>query len=373
MLFNLYVGNHGKKAGIEDYVSIITDVFEKRGHQIIVSEELRPDVSNLVIDEFTNFVANMELRKFRHNNPQAKITFVLTEFVERRKLVRTFNFFGGWLEASAIAVLTVYFRRLRKDFLPASLRDWAVAILYMPLLAIFYAGFIARNSISKHRTTFSSKLHAQSYLLMRYLGLEAHLQLADYVILSHPLIGVQLKGVRGYEDWHGQILGTLYPELDVDDIEANIFRDKELFVEMTGTITPYRQQFLGLINFEIISLGIRNIIALCQARSFSSVPKESKGGAFSIHPPQSRHWSYCSPTRLYRALQADHNVPIITRDFGQHPIEKVCLIFERSKTVLNMVRYFKSPNKYLADFKPRFEEYNRLAAANNDQLLKSFS
>lgn len=372
MLFNLYVGNHGKKAGIEDYVSVITDLLKKRGHQVMVSEEFRSDANNLVIDEFTNFVANMELREFRHNNPQAKITYVLTEFVERRKLVRSFNFFGGWLEASVIAAMTVFFRRLRKDYLPASMRDWIVAILYLPLLAIFYAAFSVRNLISKHRTTFSSKVHAKAYLLVRYLGLEAHLRFADYVILSHPLIGEQLQGLRGYDNWHGKILGTLYPELDIADIEANIFRDKGLFVEATGTITPYRNRILRMINYEIISLGLGNTIDLCQARSFSSHGEARQGGAYSIHPPQSESWSYCSPTRLYRALQVDHNAPIITKDFGQHPIEKVCLMFGRSETVIKLIKYFKKPDTYLADFKPRFEEYNRLATANNDQLLESF-
>lgn len=370
MLFNLYVGNHGKKVGIEDYISIISDVFGKRGHEVIVSETLRPDAHNIVIDEFTNYIANLNLREFRRDNPKTKIIYVLTEFVERRKLVSSFNFFGGWLEASAIAAMSVYFRWLRKDYLPASLRDWTVAILYMPLLAIFYAAYFIRNSLSKRRTTFTSRLHAIAYLQMRYLGLEAHLQFADYAILSHPLIGEQLRLLPSYKDWHGKVIGTLYPELDINEIVRNLFRYKRLFIEVTGSVTPYRQKFIDQINRDILSLGLSNHIDRCQAISFSNHSEMPKRGAYSLHPPQSKKWCYCSPTRLYRALQVDHNVPIITKSFGQHPIEKLCLTYN-SETFASMYSYYTNKDKYIIDFRKIFEEYNQLATANNDQIFKN--
>ena len=47
------------------------------------------------------------------------------------------------------------------------------------------------------------------------------------------------------------IVGTFYPEIDVDDIKKNIFKNKDLFFEVTGTVTQYRLNKMQEIDDDI--------------------------------------------------------------------------------------------------------------------------
>lgn len=92
-------------------------------------------------------------------------------------------------------------------------------------------------------------------------------------------------------------------------------------------------------------------------------------GAFSLHPPQNSRWRYSSPTRIYRALRYDHNLPVLTKLFDQHPIERLCLVFERKETLIQMYRYFKDPVTLFAYLKPRVREYMCVATQSNDAIV----
>jgi hypothetical protein len=390
MRFNLYIGNHGKRDGIEDYIVILREIITRRGHELVVSECLYPKLINIIIDEFTNYLCNEEISAFKRHYPHAKLIFVLTEFIESRLLVRSFNFFGGLLDAAPIAAMNVYCRLRRDDFLPPSFRDWLVAIAYSPFLLVYYLLHCLKNWRSGKPVPLSSRLHPLSYMLERYLGLEKMIGCADGVILSHAMIEAGLRKLSNLVP----VLGTLYPEIDFEELKKTLFTGKRLYIEVTGSITPYRQRCINKINSDIIALGIKNIFDLCQAISFGSANSvegtnrssagqtaplvrltsdvREKGvlrGAYSLHPPQSRRWRYASPIRIFRALQHDHNMPVLTKQFNQHPIEHLCLVYRGQETLARMYWYYKDPKELFDFLEPRIREYMHVATDVNDAIV----
>jgi len=388
MIFNLYIANHGKRDGIEDFMAILSDAVQRRGHEVVVTDNLDEKNINIVIDEFTNAIINMEIADFKTRYPDARLILVLTEFIERRLLVRSFNFFGGLTEAAIIAALNPYLRTWRKDFLPPSLKDWLIASLYAPMGLVYYLNHLRKNLRRKTRMELRRRIHSLAYMQMRYLGLEKMIAYFDGLILAHDMIANGLAGLNK----NIPIIGTVYPEIDTEGIERNLFKDKQLVIEITGSVTSYRYRFIRRIDSMIKLLGLRHSFHYCHAIGFGSVKKTQKKrnadtphlpkhwkhasintpkqrGAYSLHPPQTRKWKYASPTRIYRALQYDHNMPVLTKVFGQHPIEKLCLEFKGAESLLDMYRYYKSPQKLLEHLEPLMTEYMETAKSANDAIV----
>ena len=368
MKFSIFISNHGKRDGIEDFINILSDVITKRGHEVVVTKALDPNAINLIIDEFTDFISNMEIMDFKKQNPNSQLIYVLTEFIEHRLFVTSFNFFEGFVEAAVLAAMNVYFRSRRQDFNSATIQHWLVAIVYMPLLIVYLLDHVLKNLIRKKRLPLISRMHRTAYMLMRYLGFEKMIVYADAVILSHKSIADDLGDIIG----NIPVLGTIHPEINFEEIEQSLFLDKQLFIEVTGSITPYRIKFIRRINMDIISLGLKNKFGLCKPISFSSSRNLSiLRGAYSLHPPQSEKWKYSSPTRIFRALHHEHNMPVLTKVFHQHPIEKLCLKFIGEKSLFEMYQYFKFPSELISYLRPLAKEYMEIASAENDKILQA--
>lgn len=356
MLFNIFTANHGKLSGVEDFISILKNVIQKRGHQVDLTEELNPKAINIIIDEFTNGYANRMIVDFKSSYPDSILFFVLTEFVEKKWLVSSFNFFGSVIDASVIAILNVYVRLKREDFNKPRFLDWVVAGIYLPLFPLF----ILLNFRKIIEIGLAGVIHQPVYMLMRKLGLEKMITYADGIVLSHKDINfLELKS---------PMLGIVYPEIDGLDIKQNLFKDKVLGIEITGSVTPYRHKILRKINFLILRFGLLSHLRQCLSIDFSSSNKDILRFAFSIHPPQTKRWKYSSPTRIFRALQIDHNMPVLTKFFNQHPIEKLCLLFSDS-TLLDMVDFYKNPNKAWSFLEPKIKEYNQVAESGNNEII----
>lgn len=370
MLINIYTANHGKLYGIEDYLVFLESLFKSRGHDVAVSEELVPSAINIVIDEFTNQIRNREISDFRQTHPKTKIYFLLTEFIESRLLLVSFNFFGGLFDAAAIATLNVYARLIRKEFLRPTFWHWMLALLYSPLMALYALLYRLRHPRdSGMRNFIRNRIRPLAYLHLRYLGLEKMIGIADGFILAHDMIAPGIARLAPGKP----VLGTIYPEIDVEKIRKSIFSGKKLFLEITGSITPYRQHWIEKINTHILLMGVKGIFELCTVIPFSSNSRpDIPRGAYALHPPQSRHWKYCSPTRIYRSLQFDNCMPVLTKNFQQHPIENLCLVFqEDGESIYSLYRYYRSPELLLREIGPRMTEYMHAANKNNDALANA--
>lgn len=379
--FFIYTANHGKQEGIEDYLDLLKSLFMSRGLQIELSTVLRADSVNIIIDEFTNCIENRRIALFRQQNPSTPCVYLLTEFCNRKFGVESLNHFGGLFEAAAITWFNLYLRIQRADFPSVRLRDWTSALLYAPILLPYFVAGMARFCglilIGKHvvnpMRAFIKKYHRLVYFHMRYLGLQAHLRYANAVLTSHECIMSTIKTVGAAAGGAQKFLGVIYPEFDEVEVLANLMKDKKPYIEITGSLTPYRRMWIRRLNHLITLLGIGNVFGLTRALSFS---KRSSGdyverAAYSLHPPQSRKWPYSSPTRIYRALQVDHNMPVLTKHFGQSPIEDVCLILNGTNSIARIAELFFDRDALLRFLQPKITKYNEIAKQRNDLAIEN--
>jgi len=368
----LYTGNHGKQTGIKDYISLISSLIKERGIDICISGTLVPNATNLVIDEFTNYVENHKIAWFKKNNPGGKLVFVLTEFVECKWGVETFNFYTGLNTAAFISLLNVYLRLKRDDFRPISPRTLLTAMLFFPILLVNYftefLKFLVMRLMGKNSPNpvkkFLIRYHREVYFHMRYLGFRACLPYADAVITSHERISLDF--------WKGgtiENLGVIYPELDEANVLDNLMMNKELFFEITGSVTKYRRMIINRINRELTVLGLHNVFKYCLAIPFSLSERPLNRGAYSLHPPQLRKWPYSSPTRIFRALAVDNNLPVVTKNFGQNPIEDICFVLEGNQSIIKLYEMYENRNLLLNFISPRIRKYNESAKERNDGLV----
>lgn len=377
---NLYIGNHGKPDGIKDYIALITKLLGDRGIPVKVSSTLNPQAVNLIIDEFTNYAENRRIAAFRKSYPDSPIIIVLTEFTERKWGVESFNHFGSIFNAATIALADVFLRIVRDDFGRIEVGSMLKLLCFAPLLILqvvpdiakFIAGRLVGKKIPHPIRSYSQKHHQTIYFHMRYLGLKACLGYADAVITSHEKI---INGFAKDTDANKKpppCFGVLYPEFDESDVLSRLMIGKKLFIEITGSVTRYRQQWIENINQHLVSLGLHNVFGYCIAFPFTTLESGNpvERGAYSLHPPQTPTWPYCSPTRIYRALAEDHNLPVLTRHFHQNPIEDVCFVFKDEKSLITLYEMY-SNRALLRDFiEHRLKAYNKIAVARNNNLVE---
>lgn len=379
--FILYTANHGKQDGIEDYLTMFNRMLAAAGLTVEASTTLCEDAINIVIDEFTNAIQNRRIAEFCQNNPNSRCVYVLTEFVQRKYGIESFNHFGGVFDAASIALFNVYLRWRRADFPALRLRDLALALFYSPVLLVYfcgsYANYVARRLMGKPTANpvsfFVNKNHRLIYFHMRYLGLMAHMRYAHAAISSHEAIAMDSTEEPGILRNRLKSLGVVYPEFDEKEVLSSLMKNREPFVEITGSVTPYRQLWIRRVNSFVRVSGIGNAFGLTQALPFAALASQEppERGAYSLHPPQTRKWPYCSPTRIYRALQIDHNLPVLTKHFRQSPIEDVCFIVKDLASFIQMVEMYFD-RKALFDFiAPRIQKYNQIAKQRNNQIVQS--
>ena len=383
-MINLYTGNHGKKDGIQDYIDILSYICKSRGTGLKVSEEISDSGVNIVIDEFTNLVSNNRIRDIRALSESVRFVYILSEFIEKRFMVKSFNHFGGILDSAFIACINIYFRWIREDFKKACFKDYFVFFLLSPVL-LFYGILVFKENLSQclsrtHgiSTLFSiganNRSHKLAYMHMRYLGFEAMISYADAVVLSHDSMR------KGYDEFCSEggynldPVGVLYPEFSSIDLFENYLDSKECYIEMTGSITKYRKNYVEEMNRKIFLLGLNNYFGMTNCYSFHEILKikPSERAAFSLHPPQSAEWKYSSPTRIYRSLYIDKSIPILTKKFDQHPIEDVCLVLEGSKTLLQMYDLHSSPATLAEFLNTRIDRYLEKAKVVNNVIFENF-
>lgn len=377
---NLYVGNHGKLDGVKDYITLITRLLGDRGIRVEVSSALNPQVVNLIIDEFTNYAENCRITAFRKANPDCPILIILTEFTERKWGVESFNNFGNIFNAATIALADVYLRLIRDDFGRIEVASLLKLLCFSPLLILqaipdtvkFVVSRLIGKKIAHPLNTYARKQQRIIYLHMRYLGLKACLGCADAVIASHEKIINGFGKNTGANEKPLPCFGVLYPEFDESDVLSRLMIGKKLFIEITGSITSYRKRWIKFINQRLVVLGLHNVFGYCVAFPFAKLAsgKRVDRGAYSLHPPQTRTWPYCSPTRIYRALSEDYNLPILTHHFHQNPIEDVCFVFEDKKSLITLYEMYSNP-ALLRDFiEPRLKAYNTVAITRNNNLVE---
>ncbi|MCB2261350.1 MAG: hypothetical protein LGR52_00135 [Candidatus Thiosymbion ectosymbiont of Robbea hypermnestra] len=420
---NVYIGNHGKKDGIEEYLVILKNVLSRHGYECRISTRYVPGIPNIVIDEFTNYLENRKLLEFRKKNPNTPLIFVLTEFVEKQWGVESLNHFEGIGSSALIALINVVLLIKRKELPSPGIKDWAVLFGYFPFLLMigFSLGIkylalrikylalrikylvlrvrqdtLPRRSLEGVTDSIEisrRKVYRLTYCHIRYHGLVNNLQYADFIITSHENIWSQMIKRGLVEEEDNRYGGVIYPEFDVKHVLNHLFVNKDKGIEITGTVSPYRRKWVKKVNREIIIYGLRHFFPLVRFigwerdagvedadyflnslhQQVSRRNVRRKRAAFSLHPPQTRRWPYSSPTRIYRALQVDGNIPIITHYFGQSPIEDICLVYHGVDTLEHIIGLWEDCNSAREFVREKTEKYNSIASRNNDQLISRIS
>ena len=140
---------------------------------------------------------------------------------------------------------------------------------------------------------------------------------------------------------------------------------------MTGTITKYRLNYFNKLKKNINKFLLKRKLLCTFLFSFSGFSESNKfkNYLFSFHPPQTKDWISCSPTRLYRAFAIDFNIPVITKNFGHMSIEGLCVQYDEliSDNFLNKTvgKKFSIDSK----FKKNILEYSRTVKKKNDLLV----
>lgn len=371
MIAYIYTGNHPRLDGIRDYLSLFQDVLGSRGFEVRITGELVPGALNLIIEEFSSYIEHEKLAIIKKTHPDTRLVFVLTEFVSRRWGVTSFNHFEGLGRSCWLALFNVFIRRARPDFPDPTLPDYLKAAVGAVVLVAAEWRLVARYAV-KHLIGSDARRilrhlmernHRLFYNHMRFVALMSNSRHADAIITSHEGISTRLPG-------DPKFLGVVYPELDERAVLGNLMRGKALHIEITGSVTSYRQEWVERINKQLLVLGIHHRFQMCQAYSFATQPHDATRlrGAYSLHPPQSPAWPFSSPTRIYRALVVDHNLPVLTHYFGQNPIEDLCQVLKGTEALPELYDMYMDQERLKTDLRQKIRAYNAIACARNDAL-----
>lgn len=363
MKINIYIANHGKTSGIEDIVEILKNTFITRKRKVFVTKKLEVGMMNIIIDEFTNFSTNNYILDFKKKNPSSKIILLKTEFIETKYLVTTYNFFFNIIDIAKVAFFSPIIKLNRSDYGSITYKDFLLFFLFFPIGFLDLLTFYFLSIFRKRKANYLNVNHSLIYSHMRYLGFLSMSHVFDGVMLLHPEIGNRFQFDRN------KIInfGTIYPEFNLTEIKKNLQKNKGLFFEITGSLTKYRSKWIKKINYHLWTHGMLNQFSHTIAYKFND--EKACRGAFSIHPPQTKNWKYSSPTRIFRALQNDFNIPVVTEFFGQHPIEEVAFKYEGVQTMIKLEYLFNETENRKKYINERLEKYNRLAKSNNDELF----
>ena len=375
---NIYVGNNGKKDGVEDYLAIFGGILARDRRSFKVSNRYVPGVPNLVIEEFTNYFENKKIARFREQYPDTPLILVLTEFMETKWGVQSLNHFGGVKDSALIVLINILVLYRRNDFRSARIKDWVWLIVFLPILLVtgieegarfVLSCLFPRSRIAKQEQ-LRTKIYRLSYWHLRYHGLLKNVYLFDHIIASHEKIWPQMTKNKIAMPEDNRFLGVVYPEFRRIEVLNKLFVDKKNKIELTGTISNYRQSWTDKINFQILSHGLHHMLGMMQNISWGEKIRKKERAAFSLHPPKTRNWPYSSPTRIYRALQYDGNIPVLAKYFGQNPIEDVCLQYRGVDTLVEMIEYWNNHASVCNYISQKMMDYNEIATRRNDKILR---
>lgn len=313
---NIAIGNHRYIHGIGEILYTLKAFFSRlsRSYQVTYSVDLKPRVTNVLIDEFSLAGTVACLRELKREHPGTKLVIVATEFITPIRLLGarlgdTFNYFDPWED-------------------------------------LRYGSAMLAHRLGLSRTP--------PYMRARYLGFAKALRLADLVIAVHPAIVDALTPRMAEMDHWVAPPVNLYPEIDPAQNGLNA-RLKEWPVGFvtTGTQTRFRQQIVKKLLLAASSIGVQGPVFVHlpfdQTAPFvmhdGSIefpfekPGEQSGeekrldimgpdtgGLFNLNPPQRANWPYSSPMRILRAVQYGQ-IPIITQRVGDHEIETLATLW----------------------------------------------
>jgi len=371
---NMVTSNHPLLSGVEDYISILRGIAESRNIEFQTSKNFQKGYLNVVVDEFTDPSFLTKLSLFKEHHPTEKIVLVVTEFVETFHGVTSINISERISNIAIISYANIWIRfnypDLKNHLSPV---DLLRPFFFMPFLPFIMTGFF-RERFTRLFKRRNQHFHQTVYHHLRYLGLKKAISRFDYVVALHENVLTKMRdhfpGINSR--------GVFYPELNDLNVE-DLFSTKVMRIDISGTITRHRISEIKKINRVISRFG--GHFQRTRIRSFSNkngTGKDEKSSddeksAFSFHPPQSFNWKYCSPTRLFRALNVDKNIPLLSKHFHQHPIEDCCIKVKNLQDLSKAKLIYERTDPFYTEYVEKLKNYSTISKDRNDEFISNIS
>lgn len=327
---NVVIGNHAYSHGIGEVLYTLKAFFSRLSgsYQVTYSIDLKPGITNVLIDEFSITGTIKFLQEFKRDHPSTKFVIVATEFITPIRLLgaqlaETFNYFDHWEDLGYGSAMIVH--RLGLKRLPP-------------------------------------------YMYARYLGFRQVLRLADLVIAVHPaIVKALLSPTEAMDHWVAPPI-NLYPEISSEQVALNPhLKEWRAGFVTTGTQTPFRRRITKKLLLSAKIAGIRGPVFYHQPFDGTSAftlhkgsidfpfeklgssdgeenPENHAGNArsgqnylFNLNPPQRANWPYSSPMRILRAVLYGQ-IPVVTQRFDDHEIETLAKLWKPKITNADVVR-----------------------------------
>ena len=335
----IVLGNHPSHAGIGDIAYTVYAHFA-RHFRVRAQEALAPGAFNIIIDEFTNPQYVEYLRETKRRDPRTKYGVIATEFYTPLPaavfgIEGTFNFFGGRT-------------------------DW-----------VSLGGQVMRQ------LKLAQKPH--SYMHRRFLGFLEAIEVADIILSVHPEILASLELLYQRPNQMRCPAANLYPTIDLESRDRmHRLRTLPFGFALTGSLTTYRARAGARLRQAFTMAGYNAAVyreipfSPAEKLSLTTYPTETPEYLFNFNPPQQAKWAFSSPMRLLRAALLGQ-MPVVTKVFGDHEIERIALLWEPS--VDSAQRFWCDGtigrDTLIERFVGSVADYNRIAEERNKPLTKA--
>jgi hypothetical protein len=333
--------------GIEDILETIQSALFLK-ISLSVSEHLVPGELNIIIDEFSNPDTLIAIRDIRSQFPTTRIALIATEFLTR-------DFLGGYT-----------FNRFSRDFRSNTKSFYARCLK---------TNFSVLRSLKKQFFSEPQNYVVFDYMHQRCQGFIKALSLIDLIVTVHEGIACSLRNFSAKTHQTLPALYSIFPVIDFRVFDDYFQKSRLAFAfEVTGSVTRYRKRIVEDIN-AVLSHTLTNFEPV-RTRSFAEQTKYDgmPSAAFSIHAPQTADWQFSSPMRIYRSLRQGQ-APLLTKKFGDHPIEGVGLYFDGDPEFFIRLHQSWRTNfsGLVSSFRDSIRAYNELARRENRHVLEAMT
>ena len=355
----IYTANHAIEHGITDIVEILSKTLSRHQIELERSEEIKENSINFIIDEFCDQDSRQVVADWKEQNKRGKLILVHTEFITKKNFFISFNLFNTQFETLLIQVALILFCFRFKDysFLPRLITP----CLFFRLLFLFPLSVTLL--FKKRRLVVRDIVRKSAYNFLRYAGLISVARKFDHVICFHKSQTVQSYVVFGSDAI------VLHPELSEFEIAAttnNMLERKRAEVKCTGFQTNYRTAILQTLDQLSKFYGQSKYFRITTDVSFVVSPKQKTTNTIPVQIPQCELWPNSSPTRIWRSIMKNHQLPFSTKVFSQHPIENLCChIHLDHNFVEDLSKYWSQEN-----VKDRLKSYDKIAKNFNNSLIQ---
>ena len=371
MKYGLYIKNHKKLSGLEDYVYFLRQLFSRNkiNLELVDKKDNEFDVI-LVIEEFTHNIKENNEFLLWFKKRGTKLVLVHTEFIDENGFFNIFNekdlSFRKLIKADLI-----YFYYKNKNNLFIKILLYIFYFYYLNLGFVF--GF--RFKDIKKRIYFA--LRDYSFNLSKNI-FDYHLALSDNVYIN-LLNNSRLSNIF--------YLQSFIDKKFIQKLKSK--NEKNLILYLTGFKSPYRNKFVSKINrikfnnfinnnftynykYVLESTDLYNLNFMYTSESnvihiFENYKAKLKlfPLGIDIYISQRENWSYISAMRTLRSIKSS-SIPLNIGNYSHSNFNKIAI------NVYSMNEFLDNLEYLLSDYLENIDDNTRIFNNESDSFFKAF-